>query len=314
MSRVLSVSMRPSKLDDIIGQDDTVNEITKMFSPGGNVPRFFLITGETGSGKTTLARIIALMLQSKDPFNPTGTIANYDVTEINASDKNGVDDSRALIELVKYLPINSLYKVIIMDEAQQLTSAAQDALLKITEDTPKHVCLIFCTNNDAKLKDTLKRRAYPIKIPLFTDEYVTELVRKAKKVSCIKNSTDELVQALIDCEIRSPGIILQSAEKFFNGASAINSITGSTGSKLNIQKICSTVHKGDWKSSFDLLKTATKDDVVMLRNCILGYLKTILLKSGSLRIAKMIVIISNNVYELPLFLANIRIACDEVKS
>jgi DNA polymerase-3 subunit gamma/tau len=316
--RVLNISLRPQQLDDIIGQDDIVKSIKSQFE-SGRIPHFFLIVGPTGSGKSTIARIIALMLQLKNPLKDKidYSISKYDIKEINASDKNGIDDVRALIDIISQRPLSpSLSKVIIMDEMHQLTTPAQNALLKDTEDVKDHVFFIGCTNNDSKILPTLKRRAYIITTHGIDQSAVKKLLLVAKKKTGFKGEIKELEDALIENEITSPGLILQSAEKYFNGFSATDSVSGPSSGSVDTKKLCQILLKGDWKGASPILKTMTKEDIVMVRNCVLGYFKAVLMNTGSVKTAQAMKIIGEEplTYELPTFLANLCIACNIIKS
>lgn len=317
-NRILSVSLRPNKLDDVIGQDDIVDIIKTQFK-SKRVPHFFLIVGATGTGKTSLARIIALMLQQPDPLSSkvdyNVPLSKYDIKEINASDKNGVDDIREILELIKYKPLQpSLAKVFILDEAHQLTTPAQNALLKDLEDTPKHVYFIFCTNNDSKILATIKRRAYTINTHGINEKGLSKLLSAAKKKTGFKEDTSEFEQALLENEITSPGLILQATEKYFSGADISDAIYGvGPETSVDTKKLCNLLSKGNWKEAVPILKTITKEDIVMIRNFILGYFKAILLNSGSVKIAQAIKIIGEECYDLPTFLANLCIACNTLK-
>ena len=128
--------LRPKNFKEMVGQDSVIEALEKQFE-SGRIPHFFLISGPSGTGKTTLSRILALKLQNAPEID---ALSKYDISEINASDKNGVDDIRDLITNIKYRPLTSKAKIIIMDEAHQLTTAAQNALLKVTEDIPDYCC------------------------------------------------------------------------------------------------------------------------------------------------------------------------------
>jgi DNA polymerase III delta prime subunit len=259
------------------------------------------------------------MLQHKDPLTDKieYSITKYDIKEINASDKNGVDDIRELLETIRYKPLYpSLSKVIVMDEAHQLTTQAQNALLKDIEDTPDHVYFIFCTNNDSKILATLKRRAYIINTHGINQPAIHKLLVLAKKKANFKGDTKELEEALIENEINSPGLILQATERFFSGANIIDCIFGGGAEgSIDTKKLCQLLSKGDFKSATVILKTMTKEDIVMIRNCLLGYFRVILLNSGSVKIAQAMKIIGEDCnYELPLFLANLALASDVLKA
>lgn len=313
---VLSVSMRPQRLDEIIGQDSVVESVKNIFT-NGPVPHTFLITGNTGCCKTTLSRIIAIMLHNKkNPFkiNEKIPIGSYDIKEINGSDKNGVDDVREIIDNAYYLPmIPSLVKVYIIDEAHQLTTAAQNALLKITEEPPSHVYFIFCTNNAGKIIATLKRRMHIINMTGLDKKSIHHLLLLAKEKIGYTGPIDELEEELINNEIDSPGLILQAADKFFTKTDAKNCMGNQLNPLIDTKKICLMVSKGDFKGCLEMFKLAKKDDIMMLRQCIIGYLKVILLNKCSLKLAEAIKIIGSECYDLPVFLANVCIACERLK-
>jgi len=307
---VLIKSTRPKQLSDLIGQEKIVTMLTNHFN-SGSIQHFFLICGNSGTGKTTISRIIAMMLQKA---SITDNISKYDITEINASDKNGIDDVREIIDKCTNKPFSpSLAKVYILDEAHQLTTPAQNALLKITEDAPKSTYFIFCTTNESKIITALKRRAYIINTQGLTAENIDTLLLLAKEKVNSSLDTNQLKEALIKNEITSPGLILQCAEKYFNGCEANECIFATSNTNIDTMKLCNFLSKGSWQSAIPILKSIKKEDIVMIRACVLGYFKTILLNSGSLNIAKAIKIIGEECYELPIFLANLRLACEAVK-
>lgn len=323
MDRVLALSMRPKALDELVGQSDIIANIESQFA-SGRIPHFFIIAGQIGVGKTTLARILALIIQNGSTQGLDGLkVADFDVQEINAANKNGVDDMRQLVDMMKYQPIYpSKAKVVILDESHQLTSAAQSALLKETEDAPKHGYYIFCTSAINKILPALQRRAYIVRPKTLTEIGVKVLVERAKERVGFENSVEPLIECLNFHQINSSGLVLQATERFFNGLSPNESIlSASENSSLDTMAICRSVTKGDWKQTATQVKDMTKDDVSMVRNCLLGYMKTILLKSTgtkAISVAKAIQIITSATLDesvaLPAFLASLCQACERFGS
>lgn len=299
--RVLSLSMRPRAFSELVGQDAMLASLEAQFS-SGRVPHFFIMAGPVGCGKTTLARLVALALQCPDvnafaePAGggggggrlPWAQYRRLDIREINAANKNGVDDARELIETMRFVPIApSRAKVVILDEAHQLSTAAQNALLTETEDVSKHVYYIFSTSQPNKLLPALRRRAYVVTPKLLdmdaTRRLVAEAARRAGYDASASASAalEPLVDALDLHDVRSPGLILQAAERFFSGVPALDSVLASSGAdpELDTMQACRALAKGDWPACAKLLKSATKQDVYALRACMLGYLRTVLLNS-----------------------------------
>ena len=290
---------RPSEFSELIGQ----NAIKKIFESDtkGNfkIPGFIILSGPSGSGKTTVARIIAKKLK--------GTLI-----ELNASDKNGVDDMRQIIEDSKNRTVDFSNKIYLLDEAHQLTNQAQNALLKVTEDIPKGVYFIFCTTNDAKIIVALKRRAFLLNTTTLSKKEIHTLVSKYVLVETNKKGLEEFVDVLYENDVNTAGLVLQATDKYILGLEPIKCIFNISESIGDTRKICAVVASGDWSTLCTLLTEIKKDDVVMLRLCICGYLKTIMLrdKSKSMAIAKCIkMLYENDLYEVPVFLANLCIVC-----
>src|SRR3989338_1103456 len=144
---VLYRKYRPSSWKEVVGQDhivDVLKESTKL----KRISHAYLFSGSLGTGKTSVARILAKSL---------GT-ADEDVYEIDAASNRGIDDIRELREHVATLPFSSEYKVYIIDEVHMLSKDAWNALLKTLEEPPKHVIFILATTELDKVPETIVSR------------------------------------------------------------------------------------------------------------------------------------------------------------
>lgn len=318
MDRLLQISARPKKLDDLVGQDKIKCQLETMKS-NKRLSHFYIISGPIGSGKTTLAKILALSFQV-DTFNPSNSDWNnynsFDIREINAANDNSVDFVRSLVEKMKYKPMNCNAKVVILDEAHQLTNAAQNALLNETEDTTDFAFYIFCTSNVKKIIPALQRRAFIITPSLLSDDYIRTLVHDTCDLINYNGNVDQLeefISQLCSNDIRSPGLILQATERLFCGDSPQAAVTFTEATALDTRALCNNVSKGDWKSCAELLKNVASSEVYTLKVCIIGYLKAILVKSSgvkSVKLAKAIREVESIGDTVGSLMAGICIACD----
>jgi DNA polymerase-3 subunit gamma/tau len=178
MSLALYRKYRPSIFADVIGQEHVTVPLSNALE-SGRIHHAYLFSGPRGCGKTSSARIMARSINcEKGPTpNPCGKcqsctdlVANgpgsIDVIELDAATHGLVDDARDLRDKAFFAPVNSRYKIYIIDEAHQLGPGAANALLKVVEEPPPHVLFIFATTEPEKLIATIRSRThhYPFRL------------------------------------------------------------------------------------------------------------------------------------------------------
>ena len=210
MSLALYRKYRPSIFADVIGQEHVTVPLSNALE-SGRIHHAYLFSGPRGCGKTSSARIMARSLNcEKGPTpNPCGKcqsctdlVANgpgsIDVIELDAATHGLVDDARDLRDKAFFAPVNSRYKIYIIDEAHQLGPGAANALLKVVEEPPPHVLFIFATTEPEKLIATIRSRThhYPFRlVPPGTLGDHLEKVCEAEKVKVEKGVIPLVVRA-----------------------------------------------------------------------------------------------------------------------
>ena len=160
---------RPTTFKDVVGQEH-IERTLKNAIEQGKVSHAYLFCGPRGTGKTTMARILAkaLLCERGPTVEPDGTCpeceaiaqgTHPDVYELDAASRTGVDNVREeIIARVNYAPTRGAWKVYIIDEVHMLTNAAFNALLKTLEEPPEHILFILCTTDPQKVPDTIQSR------------------------------------------------------------------------------------------------------------------------------------------------------------
>jgi DNA polymerase-3 subunit gamma/tau len=210
MSLALYRKYRPSVFADVIGQEHVTVPLSNALS-SGKTHHAYLFSGPRGCGKTSSARIMARSLNcEKGPTpNPCGEcqsckdlVANgpgsIDVIELDAATHGLVDDARDLRDKAFFAPVNSKYKIYIIDEAHQLGPGAANALLKVVEEPPPHVIFIFATTEPEKLISTIRSRTHHYPFRLVPPGVLTahlEKICKAEGVEVAKGVLPLVVRA-----------------------------------------------------------------------------------------------------------------------
>lgn len=235
VSPAWGVKYRPKSLKTFIGNDVVRSQIESWAKT--SFPQFIVISGPTGTGKTTLARIIAEMITEgeKHPH----------IEEINAVIDNGIEFMRNLAASMAYAPTYGKYKIAILDEAHMITRQGASALLKVLEEPPAHAVWIFATDQPSKLLPTIRGRAATIKLSLPSEE---DLIRRCKSILKKEKAKlpDAALQAVIDSTDRQPRLTLNVLSDL------VSMVQGGTKWKSALQQALDSAN-GDLKSSLEVL-------------------------------------------------------------
>ena len=227
---------RPQDFDEVVGQQAVVQTLRNAIDTG-QVRQAYLFAGPRGTGKTSLARILAKSLNCAQ--GPTTTpdrtchscvaIASgisLDVIEMDAASQRGIDDIREIRERVVLQPVEGRYKVYILDEAHQLTDAAFNALLKLIEEPPPHLVFVFCTTDVSKMLPTVRSRCQTF---VFSRPRLPELIRVLSRVA--EGEGIEAPEAALS-------LIARSARGSFRDAvSTLDQLAAATGNQVTVQSV-----------------------------------------------------------------------------
>ncbi len=261
---------RPNEFSQIKGNSDIISSLEGMFSnKDKEIPHAFLFHGQTGCGKTTIARIIRNILE----------VSELDYKEIDSAQFNGIEMVRELRKNCQFKPVKSKYRVYVLDEVHMLSTAAQEGMLKILEDTPKYVVFILCTTDPKKLKPTIRGRCSQFQVNPLEDREMKKLLK-----SVVKKEKDVLEQEVYD------QIILDSLGLPRNALQILEQVLNAPKKRrLKIAKqaaiqqsasieLCKTLlANSSWNKVKEILKGLQQQDPEGIRRHVLGYAKSVLL-------------------------------------
>lgn len=198
----LARKYRPQTFSEVLSQDFIISTLQNAINMG-RVAHAYLLTGPRGVGKTSTARIFAKALNCLNPisFAPCGQCENcieitssvsLDVLEIDGASNRGVEEIRSLREAVKFVPIKSKYKIIIVDEVHMLTEPAFNALLKTLEEPPEYVIFIFATTDQHKVPVTILSRCQRYEFKKISYEEMNNNLKNILEKENIKYEPDAL--------------------------------------------------------------------------------------------------------------------------
>lgn len=201
MIQALHIKYRPRKFDQVIGQDAAIASLEKTIKR--NQVRSYMLTGPSGTGKTTLARIVSMMVGAKEK----------DIIEVDAATNTGVDDMRKVVESMRYRPFGSgTVRPVIIDEAHMLSRNAWNSMLKPIEEPPSHAYWFICTTERSKIPDTIRTRCVPVVLKavsgnelfaLLNDVCSEEKIKLRDDIQklCATTANGSVRQALVNLEL-----------------------------------------------------------------------------------------------------------------
>jgi len=233
---------RPQGFDEVVGQEAVVRTLQNAVEHD-QVRQAYLFAGPRGTGKTSMARILAKALNCAGTPGPSPSpdktcpvclaIANgtsLDVVEMDAASQRGIDDIREIRERVVLQPVEGRYKIYILDEAHQLTDAAWQALLKLIEEPPPHLVFVFCTTELQKVLATVRSRCQTF---VFQRPRLQELVTLLRRVA-----DGEGIQA----QDSALSLIARSARGSFRDAvSTLDQLAAATNNSIDAQSVLQLV-------------------------------------------------------------------------
>jgi DNA polymerase III subunit gamma/tau len=190
MGRALYRKYRSKKLSEIVGQEHVTTALSNALK-NGTISHAYLFTGPRGTGKTSIARILAHEVNGL-PYDENAT--HLDIIEIDAASNRRIDEIRTLRERVHNAPTSAKYKVYIIDEVHMLTKEAFNALLKTLEEPPEHVIFVLATTEAHKLPETIISRTQRYTFKPATIEDTVQHLRTIAQQEDMQISDEALLQ------------------------------------------------------------------------------------------------------------------------
>lgn len=266
----LYLKYRPETFESVIGNEEVIQYLTTILEGSKEIPQVYLFSGPTGCGKTTLARILAKAVGSEDS----------DIREVNTADFRGIDTVREMIKTSRFHSIGGGSRAWIIDEAHKMTNDAQNALLKLLEDSPKDAYFFICTTEPEKLLTTIRGRCIDLPVKLLNETQMQKVLKRIVRAEG-KQITISVYEQIIQDSFGHPRNAIQILEKVLN-VSEEQQLEIAKASALkaseSIQLCRVLLEKSPWKKVATILQGLKDQDPESIRRQVMGYCQSILLK------------------------------------
>ncbi|MEA1876063.1 MAG: AAA family ATPase [Bacteroidota bacterium] len=274
----LPIRYRPSTLDNFFGNEGLKKTLQGILErPLDQMPHSILLHGPSGTGKTTLARIIRKEMGCSD----------YDYHELNAADLRKIDDMRAVISEAPLAPLKGKIKIYYWDEAHQLISYSKEIILKILEEPPSHVFFLLATTEPERIPKTIQRRCTKLQTRLLSPPVAADHLKSVIKREKITGISPEVLKIIIKTSegSASEALTLLDTVKDSPTKEGIDYlITLTKDTQALCRELLATIQgRADW-ADVKKIVTALDCDPEQARQHILNYLSKVLLSTGDKKI------------------------------
>lgn len=259
---------RPTTFKGVYGQSDAIRVLTDAVKRKA-IPHAILLTGPSGCGKTTCARIL------KDKLG----CGDMDFVELNCADFRGIDTARDISRTMSLSPMSGPCRVFILDEVHQASKDMQSAMLKVLEDTPKHVYFFLCTTDPQKILKTIVTRCTEVRLNGIPENTLQELVQSVADAEKVKISTElrDKIAEVADGSARKAIVLLEQVSGIEDEQEQLDSVQKSNSNKQAID-LCRAImkHGAKWQEVRSILKDVIEEPE-SIRRMILSYASSMLL-------------------------------------
>jgi len=266
---------RPKSFSRIIGNENIITSLEKLLSDPGKRPHAILFHGPTGCGKTTLARIVANYLEC----------SSNDLKEIDSADFRGIDTVREIRKQTQFHAVSGLVRVFIIDECHKMTNDAQNALLKILEDTPDHVYFILCTTEPNKLLPTIRGRCSQYQVNTLSESQMARLLNKISRREG-QDVEEKVIDQIVMDSFGYPRNAINILEQVLSTdpEKRLQVAKRSAAEQSESIELCRALISGSgWKKTQRILNGLKEQDPESIRRHVLGYCQSVLLKEDNER-------------------------------
>lgn len=260
---------RPRNIKEFYGNKALKQSLESVLKKADR-PHVYLFTGNSGCGKTTLARIVANYVECHES----------EFYELNAASIRGIDNIRDIENKLRYKPINGSVRVWLLDEVHQYRTDTQEAMLKMLEECPPHTYFILCTTDPQKLKATLKTRCTTFEVKPLEPAEMTKMLEGVIEEEG-KEVPASVIESIVDTANGGSRAALQILERIINlPQKAMEAAAKETvESEAQTIDLCRVLMKKGvkWKDVISILSTVTADPE-QIRYAVLGYCQSILMK------------------------------------